>query len=120
MVYNDGSSAIINIKGPRRIENMFERIDNIATILKYLAISSDNSIKYEDPFRKDNCDLLMDRNMNIISPLITLEDLNNVFFMNHVISWSMMLKLEADLTSSDKWKEIKSKVDEIMKTYGDK
>lgn len=103
-----------NIDGPRDI-SLIERINNVAIILKYLAIHKDNSIcLFSDDDASFTTKLIMDRDLNLLSPMKYSEiidgiwkDIGCTYICMNNISWSVLLRLADEISQSDKWKEIK-------------
>lgn len=104
-----------NIEGSRDL-SMFDDINNVCIMLKYMAINKDHSICFGD---KTNC--IMDKDLNILYPMQKCDfvdgklvctdkeitDSTYCVCMNNEISWNVLIKTARRLSQTDEWNEIK-------------
>lgn len=107
---NDGC---VNIKGPRHV-SMLERINNVAIILKFLAIDKDNTLNLFSDDGNFSYKLIMDRDLNLLTPMKQSEfidgewrDTGHAYIYQNNISWNQLLELADEVSESDEWEKIK-------------
>lgn len=107
---NDGC---VNIRGPRHV-SMLERINNVTTILKFLAIDEDNALNLFSNDSNFSYKLIMDRDLNLLTPMEQSEfidgewrDTGCTYICQNNISWNQLLELADEVSKSDEWEKIK-------------
>lgn len=107
------SDEYVDIRGPRHM-SMLERIDNVAIILKFLAIDKDNALNLFSDDSEFKHKLIMDRDLNLLTPMKQSEfidgkwrDTGYTYICLNDISWNQLLKLADEVSKSDEWERIK-------------
>lgn len=110
MLLNDG---YVNIRGPRHV-SMLEKIDNVTTILKFLAIDENNALNLFSDDSNFSYKLIMDRDLNLLTPMKQSEfidgewrDTGHTYICQNNISWNQLLELADEVSKSDEWEKIK-------------